>query len=101
MKQAAVANLLRKVEAGVEEIVIPDVVIADALYVLTSKRLYNLSRDFVADALRTIVGLPGSRVRDKRTMLGALSLFGMARLGFRDLYIVSSMRHHQASTIYS
>ncbi len=56
-KQAAASALFEHVEKGSLTIAAPDTVIADAVYVLTSPRLYNLSRAHVAALLTALIRL--------------------------------------------
>ena len=55
-KQAAASALFERVEQGLLTIAAPDTVITDAVYVLSSPRLYNLARNEVQEFLTTLVG---------------------------------------------
>ena len=65
--------------------------IADAVLVLSSPRLYHLPRSQVRSLLTTLVRLPGFRVANRRVILRALDLFGRSNLGVGDAMIVASM----------
>jgi predicted nucleic-acid-binding protein len=101
VKQAAAASLFQRVEDGALTIAAPETVIADAVFVLNSPRLYRLSRTEVAAALSTLVALPHFHVRNRQSVLRALSLFGATNLGFGDAMIVAMMEQESASVVYS
>ena len=54
-KQAASSALFERVQSGELTLVAPDTVIADAVYVLSSRRLYNLPRLEVQELLSAFV----------------------------------------------
>lgn len=100
-KQAEAATLLQQVEAGDLKVAAPETVIADAVYVLASPRLYNLPRPRVRDLLTPLVRLPGFRVRNRRAVLAALDIFASQNLDFGDAMIVASMRQAGSRILYS
>ena len=100
-KQAEAAALLQQVEAGALKVAAPETVIADAVYVLASPRLYNVPRTRVRDLLTPLVRLPGFRVRNRRAVLAALDLFASQNLDFGDAMIVASMRQAGSRILYS
>lgn len=51
VKQVAAASLFERVASGKLTIAAPDTVIADAVHVLSSPRLYHLSREHVSSLL--------------------------------------------------
>ena len=100
-KQAEAAALFEHVEAGALKVASPETVIADAVYVLASPRLYNLPRPRVRDLLTPLVRLPGFRVRNRRAVLAALDLFASQNVDFGDAMIVASMRQAGSRILYS
>ncbi len=100
-KQTQAAALFQQVEAGGITIQAPDTVIADALYVLSSPRLYNVPRDEVRDILSALTRLPHFRVDNRRAVLRALQLYGATNLDFGDALIVASMEQAGSETLYS
>jgi predicted nucleic acid-binding protein len=100
-KQAAAASLFEDIEAGVLTARAPVTVIADAVFVLCSKRLYNMPRSQAAAALARLVRLPGFRVDQQRTVLTALDLFGSSNVDFGDCMLVASLRRTGATVLYS
>ena len=100
-KQAEASALFEHVEAGALKVASPETVIADAVYVLASPRLYNLPRPRVRDLLTPLVRLPGFRVRNRRAVLAALDLFASQNVDFGDAMIVASMRQAGSRVLYS
>ncbi|MDP8922187.1 MAG: PIN domain-containing protein [Chloroflexota bacterium] len=100
-KQAAAAQLFQDVEDGTLTVRAPVTVIADAVFVLCSTRLYNVPRQKAAAALARLVRIPGFRIDRRRTVLAALNLFGVTRLDFGDCMLVASMRQAGATIVYS
>lgn len=101
VKQAQAAALFEAVEAGQLVLRAPVTVIADAIFVLCSKRLYNLPRPDAAAALTRLVRIPGFRVDRRRTAIAALDLFGTSRLDFGDCMLVASMQKEGSTILYS
>lgn len=100
-KQAAAAVLLNQVEAGALTLDAPDTVIADAVYVLSSPRLYALPRTEVRELLVPLVRLPGFRVRQRRLVLRALDLYAAVTIDFGDAMVAATMEQSHASVLYS
>ena len=101
VKQERAAQLFQDVEDGKLVVRAPVTVIADAIFVLCSKRLYNLPRTQAAAALARLVRIPGFRVDRKRTVIAALGLFGSTRLDFGDCMLIASMREEGSTVLYS
>lgn len=100
-KQAAAADLFKKIEKGQLSVSAPDTVIADCVYVLSSPRLYNLSRVKIRDLLDTILNLSHFKVQNKRIMLKALKLYANSNLDFSDTFIIASMEQSKSKVLYS
>src|SRR5579863_4434392 len=78
-KQAAAITLFEQVEQGVLAVAAPDTVIADAVYVLSSPRLYHLARSAVQELLSGLVHLAYFQVQNKTDVLRALELYGSTK----------------------
>lgn len=101
LKQAAAAELFEKIVAGDLVISAPDTVIADAIHVLSSTRLYRLPRGQTASLLRPIVSLNGFRVANRTVVLRALDLYETTNLDWGDTMIVAAMERDRSQTLYS
>ncbi|MBI2908050.1 MAG: PIN domain-containing protein [Chloroflexi bacterium] len=100
-KQAEAAALFEAVEAGRLTLAAPDTVIADAVYVLSSRRLYDKPRSDVAAMLSRLVSLPGFKVENRASVVRALDLYGATSLDFGDALIVASMEQRGSTILYS
>jgi predicted nucleic acid-binding protein len=101
-KQARSRALFQQVEQGKISVATPATVIADAVYVLSSKRLYNRPREHVAALLSPLVRLPGFHVQGRRAVLAALQLYGtIASLDFGDALIAAAMLQARSPAVYA
>ena len=101
VKEAAATALFERVERGELIISAPVTVIADAVFVLGSTRIYGRSRSAIRDMLLRILRLPGFRVDDRQLLIEALDIYAVSNSGFGDAMIVAYMRRQRASTLYS
>ncbi len=100
-KQAAAAALFHKVQDGQLQVAAPDTVIADAVYVLASPRLYHIPHPAVRHLLAPLVQLPGFRIRNRRAVLRALELYARFSIDFGDALIVASMEGAGSQLVFS
>lgn len=101
-KQDASRRLFESLEAGTISIAAPMSVIADAVYVLASPRLYALARPVIAAVLSRLLRIAAFRVQHRRVLLRALELYGRnASLDFGDAILVATMEHAHATAMYS
>lgn len=100
-KQRAAVRLFQSVEQGTLRLHAPDTVIADAVYVLASPRLYNAPRADVRDMLSTLVRLPQFAVDNKSAVLRAIDVYADSTLDFGDALIVATTEGADDSTLYS
>ena len=101
VKQAQAASLFQLVEQGEQSLLAPDTVIADAVYVLSSTRLYNLTRAQVVALLVPLLRLPGFRVENKKAVIKALEIYSNTKLDFGDALIVASMQLSGSKTLFA
>ena len=101
VKQVAAQSFFEQVERGALTISAPITVIADAVYVLSSPRLYHLSRPVIADALSHLVRLSHFHIRNRQVVLRALALYATTSLDFGDVCIVASMERSSSTVLYS
>lgn len=101
LKHLAAQSLFKQVERGELTIIAPDTVIADAVFVLASPRLYHIPRDKVRELLSSLVGLPHFQVQNKQSVLRALEIYASTRLDFGDTMIIASMEEQESQILYS
>ena len=101
-KQRRAQALFEQVEDGRLTVRVPQTVIADAVYVLHSKQLYNRTKREVAELLLPLVQLPHLRIYQRGVVVRALQLYGaLARLDFTDALLVALMEGPGPSVAYS
>lgn len=100
-KQETAASLFEKVAAGSLTLIAPYTVIADAVYVLSSPRLYNLSREMIRDLLSSLIRWPSFKLEHKPAVLAALELYSAVHLDFGDAMLISFARHQSTPRLYS
>jgi predicted nucleic acid-binding protein len=100
-KQAAASALFEQVEQGLLAIQAPDTVFADAVYVLSSPRLYHIARNDIQEMLAALVRLPQFHVQNRLSVLRALDIYASTRLDFGDTLIIASMEQQGSHLLYS
>jgi predicted nucleic-acid-binding protein len=78
-----------------EELLLPDLIVAEVVYVLES--FYEVERQLVAEFVRAIVGFRAIVVIDEPLLLRALEVYEVDRLDFAEAYLVASA---EASAIH-
>jgi predicted nucleic-acid-binding protein len=71
-----------------EELLVPDLIVAEVVYVLES--FYEVERQRVAELVRAIIGFPAIVVVDEPLLLRALEVYEVDRLDFAEAYLVAS-----------
>jgi predicted nucleic-acid-binding protein len=74
--------------AGRDRLLLVDLVVAEAVYVLES--VYGLGRESIAGLLRSVLAMPAIEVMDSTLVLRALDVYEVDRLDFADAYLVAS-----------
>jgi len=95
-KADQVRSLIEKVERGTESITTSELVIAEVVYILSSKKLYNLPRPDICTHLSRFLRLKGLQMRHKKRCLRALALYESVPIDFSACFIVASVEqeHH-------
>lgn len=100
-QSAAAGAFFQRIERGEITVEAPVTVIADAVFVLVSPRLYDLPRAQVQALLTTLVRLPHLRVASRAMVLRALVLFGSSTLDFGDCCLVAHLQEAGGTEIFS
>ena len=100
-KQAEARVLFKKVETGDLTLLARETVIADAVFVLSSRQLYHLPREEIRDLLTPILRLPDFKIHCRRTVVRALDIYASTNLDFGDAFIVASMQALGSNLLYS
>lgn len=100
-KQEAAAELFEKVEK--EDLVLsaPGTVIADAVFVLSSPRLYNFPRTEIRDVLMALLHLANFKVDNKQAVIAALDFYANSKIDFGDALLIALTSRTKKKEIYS
>jgi len=82
-----------------EELLVPDLIVAEVVYVLES--FYEVERQRVAELVRAVIGFPAIVVVDEPLLLRALEVYEVDRLDFAEAYLVASAEASGVETIAS
>ncbi len=82
-----------------EELLVPDLIVAEVVYVLES--FYEVEHQRVAELVRAIIGFPVIVVVDEPLLLRALEVYEVDRLDFAEAYLVASAEATGVETIAS
>jgi len=85
--------------AGAEELLLPDLILAEIAHVLES--FYDAPRATVAEALRSVLAFSAIRVVDMELLHRAVEVYDRHRLDFADAYLVASAERSGISAIVS
>jgi predicted nucleic-acid-binding protein len=73
----------------------------EVVFVLSSKRLYNLSRHDIRIRLEPLLSLRNLSVEHKSQILCALDLYSNNKIDFEDALSVAIMEHLEIKEIYT
>jgi predicted nucleic acid-binding protein len=73
--------------AAADELLLPDLIVAEVVYVLES--FYEVGRRQVAELVRAIISFPPIVVLDSAMLLRALEVYETDRLDFAEAYLVA------------
>jgi predicted nucleic-acid-binding protein len=84
---------------GRHQLIVPDLIVAELVYVLGS--VYARSRSEVVAAVGSLLALPVVYVPDPPLLLRALELYGSSKLDFAESYLVASAERTGVGTVVS
>lgn len=76
-------------------------VIAEVVYVLSSKQLYDLPREQIRALLYPLLSLPGLKLTHRKMYLLALDLYAAYPIDIEDALIVAQMERQKVTELYS
>ncbi len=85
--------------AEANELLVPDLIVAEVVFVLES--FYEVERERVAELVRAVIGFPAIVVVDAPLLLRALEIYEVDRLDFAEAYLVASAEATGVKTIAS
>lgn len=95
----AQARRARTFLAAAGELLLPDLIVAEVVYVLES--FYEVERERVAELIRAVIGFPAVVVVDEPLLLRALEVYEVDRIDFAEAYLVASAEASGVNTIAS
>ena len=102
VKQAAQArHLFERVSHGKESITTSEVVIAEVVHILSSKKLYSIPRAEIRTHLERFLRLKGLTMSSKHICIRALELYETTNLDFVDTFIAASVERGKGAYIVS
>lgn len=100
-KAAACYRLFEQAKQGTVEITTSESVLAEVVFILSSKRLYNLSRQDVRVRLYPLLMVAGLKLPRRQMYLRALDLYSSNSVDFEDALSVAAMEQQKIAEIYS
>lgn len=94
-------RILEQIENGSACATTCESVIAECVYVLSSRSLYRFTREQVKTALMVILSFRGLKLPYKRVYQQALELYAASRIDFTDALAVAHMERQKITDIYS
>ena len=78
-----------------------EAIIAEVVYVLSSKQLYSLPRTEIRDLLYPLLLLPGLKLPYRKSYLRALDLYADQAIDFEDALAVAHMERLKIAEVLS
>jgi uncharacterized protein len=101
-KAAASRALFEAMDRGEEDLFSSEAIVAECIYVLTSKRHYNLARAEAAERLRPALAVRGLHMSEKAVVLASLDVFiDYPALDFADALVAAHARAEGSGEVMS
>lgn len=94
-------ELFERANRGEVELTTSESVIAEIVFILSSKRLYNQSRSDIRARLYPIISIQGLKLAHRRMYLRALDIYEKNNLDFEDALTVAQMERQELTELYS
>lgn len=101
VKTKACYALFKRAENSQVTLMTSESVIAEVVYVLSSKKHYSLSAEDIKKCLSPILLLRGLKLPYKKIFLRALEFFSSYHLDFEDCLTIAHIEHQKIIDIYS
>ena len=95
----AQARLATRYLEQADELLLPDLILAEVAYVLES--FYEVARSEVAEALRAVLTFRATRVVDAPLLMRTVELYEVHRLDFADAYLAASAERSGVGVVAS
>ena len=78
-----------------------EAIVAEVVYVLSSKVTYNLSPEQIRSRLYPLLSVRGLKIPYRRACLRALDIYATYKLDFEDALAIAQMERQKLTEIYS
>ena len=100
-KAQACLELFQKAQRREVALTTSEAVIAEVVYVLSSKQLYHLPREEIRKLLYPLLSLSGLKLTHRKVYLRALDLYATYPIDFEDAVLVAQMERQGVTELYS
>ena len=100
-QHSGACHLFKQVRAGQVKLIAPHTVIDEVVFVLSSPKLYQQSRNEIAACLTPLLQLRGMQVYQREAIVSALAIYAKSKLDFADCVTVTLAKAGQVKSIYS
>ena len=100
-KAEACLRLFERAKRSEVELTTSESVVAEIVFILSSKRLYNLSRQDIRIRLYPVLSLAGMKLPFRQQVLRALDLYVLNNIDFEDALSIAIMERQAIAEIYS
>ncbi len=94
-------NLFKKADKKEIILTTSESVLSEVVYILSSKKLYNLKRKKIYDLLLPIINIPGLKIDFKNTFLQALKIYSEENIDFEVALSAAWIKNNKIKQIYS
>lgn len=101
VKAQACFELFQKAQRKEVVLTTSESVIAEVVYVLSSKQIYKLPREEVRKLLYPILSLRGLKLPRRKIFFRALDLYAFYSLNFEDALTIAQMERQKIKELYS
>jgi predicted nucleic acid-binding protein len=101
IKAQACYELFKRAATDTITLTTTEAVIAEVVFVLSSKRLYNLPRQRIRELLYPLLNLKGFQLPQRPTLFRALDLYELYNLDFEDTLVIAHMERQNLKDMYS
>ncbi len=100
-KAQACFELFQQATTNEITLITTEAVITEVVYVLSSQKTYNLSRQDVRSRLYPLLSVAGLKLPQRSNFLRALDIYAAHNLDFEDALIVAHMEQQKLTDLYS
>ena len=94
-------SLFNKAQDNKIKLTTSESVVAEAVFVLASKKHYHLTPEEIKTRLSPILLLQGLKLEHRQTLVRALDLYSIYTMDFEDCLALAHMERQQLKEIYS